>query len=287
MLCASWGLVCVRKGSLQGSLLPFLLVLPAIGAYLNLELQPVLAPFQSTQPFCERIREEVKDLDRARLALYRQDYSGGFNLYLERIRIPVLRKTDDVEAFFAQQGPAYLLLSERLLSGLEKAMERRGIGIRRIDHQRIFERDTWLMTVRDTGTSGGSSMSKRLPGREASNVAHGGDVDPAAMETGGMTLDPLSVPLCDLDLYALGQGVDLRVLFPRACIDNRLLVNGHPGRCVAFHYRHLHLSDQGGSRGRTDQGYRCHDTPLEQRGGKEEADGQGDERTGSARPFRA
>ena len=282
ILCSAWGLIRVRKGRLQGALIPFLLVLPAIGAYLNLELQPVLGPFQSPRSFCERIRKDVKDLDRARVALYRQDYSGGFNLYLERIRIPVLRKPDDVEDFFARRGPAYLLSSGRLLAGLERSLGQRGTRILRIAHQRIFDRDTWLVTVRRTGTPG-PCLSEPFPGTKGSDVAHGGDVDPAVIETAGTTLDPLSIPLYDLDLNALGQGVDCRILFSRACIDDRFLVNDRQGGCVAFHHRHLHSPGQGRTRGRTDQGYRSHDTPLQKRGGKEEAEGRGDEGTASVR----
>ncbi len=57
-----------------------------------------------------------------------------------------------MEDFFGRRDPpAYLLSSERLLIGLEKTLRKKGIKTRRIDHQRIFERDTWLVTVGNTG----------------------------------------------------------------------------------------------------------------------------------------
>ncbi len=147
--CSVAALRALGRGRLQRALAPYLVVHLGIGFSVNFLVQPVIGPLQSTRALSEEIRGRVEDLGRARLALYRQDYSAGFNLYLGRTRIPVLWNAEEVKAFFAAPGPAYLLANQRFLGELEGALGGEEGGFRRIAHRRIFGRETWLLAPHD------------------------------------------------------------------------------------------------------------------------------------------
>ena len=112
-----------------------------------------------------------------------------------------------------------------------------------------------------------------------SDVIHGGDMDPTTLKTAGTALDPFSLLFQNLYFDPPVQDDDFRVLLPRACVDNRLLVNGHASRLVALEGEDLHLSYQGCRRGRSGHDNGAKRTGRYQRGGKGEAEDQGDEDT--------